>query len=182
MALLPELMQTEDLELRRWAADMVDDMLGAIAVSFPELQLWMTWAQTMPSTTELRGALVDGVAGFDADREWQYAIYEKVSGELVGGAGLHRFDDPDCPEIGYWIRSDRTGRGYATGAARALADAAFTYLREVPRVKIRMDQANLASAAVPPKLGFELLEDQDREIVTKGHTGRGFVWTLPRPG
>jgi RimJ/RimL family protein N-acetyltransferase len=48
-------------------------------------------------------------------------------------------------------------------------------------VKVRMDQANQASAAIPAKLGFRLDLEEDRPIVTKGHTGKGFVWVLDRP-
>ncbi len=155
-------------------------MLSAVTLSFADLELWMPWAQSVPSAQELRGVLSEGQTAFDGDREWNYALFERISGELVGSAGLHRDEDPDCPEIGYWVRSDRTGRGYATTAARTLAGAAFAYLADVGRVKIRMDQANLASAAVPPKLGFELFGEENREIAARGQTGQGFVWVLDR--
>ena len=46
---------------------------------------------------------------------------------------------------------------------------------------IRMDQANLASAAVPPKMGFSFSGEEDRETAAKGHTGRGFIWMLNLP-
>jgi ribosomal-protein-serine acetyltransferase len=107
-------------------------------------------------------------------------IFERHSGEVVGAAGLHVGTDPECPEIGYWVRSDRTGRGYATRAARALVEAAFSLLPEARQVTIRMDHANLASAAIPPKLGFSLQGEEVREVVAQGHTGKGFVWVLAK--
>jgi RimJ/RimL family protein N-acetyltransferase len=181
MALLPATLSADGLELRSWNPTFVDAMLIAIQESLPELQLWMHWAQTMPTGASLRGVLAQGKDDFDADRNWDYSIFEKQSGDLVGGAGLHRTEDPSCFEIGYWVHSHRTGKGYATIAARAIVGAAFRYLNNASQIMIRMDVGNLASASVPPKLGFSLIQQEDREILAKGHTGRAYVWALNRP-
>lgn len=46
---------------------------------------------------------------------------------------------------------------------------------------IRMDQGNLASAAVPPKLAYRLDgEEAFRDLVTSGHTGKGWIWSRTR--
>jgi ribosomal-protein-serine acetyltransferase len=181
MALLPETLRTDGLELRRWDPACADAMRAAIDESFGELQSWMSWAQTMPTPEELRLILAQGVDDFRDDRGWDYSIFEERTGDLVGGVGLHRTDDPSCYEVGYWVRTDRTRRGYATTAAGALVEAAFRSLRTASQIMIRMDVANLASASVPPKLGFTLRGQEDREVLALGHTGRGHVWMLHRP-
>jgi RimJ/RimL family protein N-acetyltransferase len=141
----------------------------------------MPWAATLPSADEMSAVLRAGEASFDADQEWTYTLVERDSGDVVGGAGLHPRSGPESIEIGYWVRSDRTGRGYATAAARALAEAAFVSLGHVERIEIRMDAANRASAAVPPKLGFHLVGAEGRDLLAPAHTGRGLVWALDRP-
>ncbi len=181
MALLPDVLAAGPLELRRWRPDQLDQILDAVAVSFTELHRWMPWAETMPTAAEQLEVLRAGEAAFDGDHEWAYVVVEPETDELVGAAGLHPRSGPGTVEIGYWIRSDRTGRGYATGTAGALAEVAFTHLPGVEQVEIRMDRANLASAAVPPKLGFRLLGHEVRDILTPGHTGHGLVWVLDRP-
>jgi RimJ/RimL family protein N-acetyltransferase len=55
--------------------------------------------------------------------------------------------------IGYWIHVDHIGLGYATETSAALTKVAFT-IEGMDRVEIHCDPANLASAAVPRKLGF----------------------------
>jgi len=180
MPLVPDLLSDNDLVLRRWHTSMVDPMRDAIGASIDELERWMPWARGVPSRWQLESVLREGMISFDHDLEWNFAIVESASDELVSSCGLHRADDPSCPEIGYWVRSDRTRRGYATRSARMLSDAAFAHLGDVERVKIRMDRANTASAAVPARLGFALDHEEQREIVTSGHTGRGFVWILTR--
>ncbi|MHB2027797.1 MAG: GNAT family N-acetyltransferase [Acidimicrobiales bacterium] len=180
VALLPDHLVTSDLELQRWRLTMVDQMIDAVSASFEELRQWMPWAQVMPARDDMLVVVSGATTLFDADEEWNYALFERSTRELVGSVGVRLLDDPDCPEIGYWVRSDRTGRGYATGAARALIESIFQYFTNVDEVKIRMDQANRASAAVPPKLGFTRCEEEDRPIEAAGHTGRGFIWRLRR--
>jgi len=140
----------------------------------------MPWAREVPTPAELRSVLEAGEAAFEADQEWDYTVNEPASDSLVGGAGLHRRGGPDIVDIGYWIRSDRTGMGYATAAAKALTDAAFTLVPGVERVEIHMDRANEASAAVPRKLGYRLDHEEVRPIEAPGHTGVGSVWVLDR--
>jgi hypothetical protein len=39
---------------------------------------------------------------------------EPSSGEILGAVGLHRTDDPEKFEVGYWMRTSRTRKGVAT--------------------------------------------------------------------
>ena len=58
-------------------------------------------------------------------------------------------------EIGYWCRSDLTGRGLVTEATWALARHAFESLG-ARRVELKMDDRNRRSWAVAERLGFRL--------------------------
>jgi RimJ/RimL family protein N-acetyltransferase len=181
MAMLPDVLPAGPVELRRWRPACLEPLMEAVAASRPELRRWMAWAQTMPSQAEQLDILRAGEAAFDAGAEWNFLLFTPGEGEAVGGAGLHPRAGPERIEIGYWVRSDRTGRGYATAAAGALAEAAFAHLGGIDRVEIRMDRANRASAAVPPKLGFRLVGHETRELLAPGHTGEGLIWALDRP-
>jgi RimJ/RimL family protein N-acetyltransferase len=177
---LPDDLFGERLHLRRWKLDAIDDVHAAIESSFAELHTWMLWAATMPTREVLVDVVREGIAQFDADERWSYWTRERDGGALVGGAGLsHRGVDGEL-EIGYWVRTDRTGRGYATEAARILTDAAFDAPLGIATVKISMDRANAASAAVPPKLGFKKDAEYERDMVTPGHSGSGVAWVIDR--
>ena len=65
------------------------------------------------------------------------------------------FDAADRIEIGYWLRADATGQGYATEAARAAVEVALS-LPGISRLTIHCDERNAPSAAVPSRLGFHL--------------------------
>jgi RimJ/RimL family protein N-acetyltransferase len=60
---------------------------------------------------------------------------------------------PEVFEIGYGARSAHAGKGYATAAALALAEAGFGQ-RGIGRVEIHRDVDNPASGRVAAKAGF----------------------------
>ena len=108
-----------------------------------------------PSTVEeTRGIVARYV---DAQRRDGYtygAVIERVSGDLVGEAGLKPLDDtgPEV-ELGYAFRQASWGRGYATEAARAIIDRAFGQLG-FERIYATARAENTGSRHVLEKLGF----------------------------
>jgi len=85
-------------------------------------------------------------------RDGEAAFIILFEGRLIGGCGV----DPreDGPEIGYWLGVPHWGKGYATEAARAVIDFAFSDLgREVLHAGARV--SNPASRRVLEKCGFQ---------------------------
>lgn len=84
------------------------------------------------------------------------ALIERSTGRCLGGASLSPVDgDAGVQELGYALAEDAWGQGFATEAARALADVAFEH-RGARRVVARVLAGNTASEAVLRKAGFEL--------------------------
>ena len=74
------------------------------------------------------------------------------NGELVAIVGTHLHGEHEV-EIGYWVRADRHGQGYATEAASAIVGAlrqAFPHRQVVAECRAE----NSASWHVLEKLGF----------------------------
>ena len=163
------------LVLRRLRVADAAGLLAAIERSRPELRRFMPWAMQDPTLESVRAFLESVVAGPSLG----FGLFD-AGGELVGGFGLHDRRGPGILEIGYWVRSDRTGRGYATAAAGALANVAFDRFPLVHRIEIRCDPANLASAAIPPKLGYRLDRTDAVEVEAEAQTGKQQVWVLDR--
>lgn len=142
----------------------------------------MPWARTVPTRDEQRTVFAEGSTAFDAGTEFQFVFRESATGMLVGGGGVHRRVGSGAVEIGYWVRTDRHNRGYATRAAQAMTDAAFEHLGDVDSIEIHMDCDNFASARVPEKLGYRLVRTEKREKLALAHTGEVFVWQMTRAG
>ena len=84
-----------------------------------------------------------------------WAMVLKDSGELIGDCGcfLRDVDGRDDIEIGYHVRRDLWGNGYATEAALACMQYAFTRLG-VDRVISLIRPENLQSVRVAEKNGL----------------------------
>lgn len=178
MAGVPEVIDVPaaGLVLRRWRADDAAGLLAALERSLPELRRFMPWAIEEPSLETVGAYLAHS---WEPPATFGFGLFDPA-GEVVGGFGLHGRRGPGILEIGYWVRSDRTGRGYATAAAGALADAGLDAFRAAFRVEIRCDEANAASAAVAAKLGFQLAVAVDVEVHAAAQTGVQQVWAATR--
>jgi 5-(carboxyamino)imidazole ribonucleotide synthase len=170
--------------LRRHQPGDVDALHAVIEASRDHLRPFMPWADQDRDAT---AAFVASVGeGWVSGESYGYLVTEQGAagnGErLLGGCGLHRRGDPGTIEIGYWLRPDAVGRGVMTAAARALTTAAFG-LDGIARVEIRCDAANERSAAIPRRLGFVHVGDEEHEPATAGETGRRLIWACDRqPG
>jgi RimJ/RimL family protein N-acetyltransferase len=89
-----------------------------------------------------------------------------VDGEVVGHCSLHRRGDGSVGEIGYWVRTDRTGRGIAIAAVTSIMAEAPA---DIMSFTIKCDPANARSISVARRAGFTLAE-----------TGSEMVWTRSR--
>jgi RimJ/RimL family protein N-acetyltransferase len=82
----------------------------------------------------------------------QWALEERESGELVGRAGLiHHVDWPGL-EVGWLVRTDRRGRGYAPEAGGAAMRYAFDEVGAGHVISLIADD-NASSRRVAEKLG-----------------------------
>jgi RimJ/RimL family protein N-acetyltransferase len=154
----PHRIETDRLVLRCWRRDDAALLKEAVDSSLPELQRWLAWALRDPRDLVFwQDRLQRKEADFAEGTDFEYGVFDRSESRVLGGSGLHARIGPDALEIGYWVRTDSTNRGVATEVAGALTRAA---LRDVGVgwVEIRCDPANLASAAVPSKLGYRLRE------------------------
>ena len=173
----PEEIDAGAATLVRYRGHEAAELARVTAADVDHLRPWMPWAAATPTEEAQRAFVSTSVEEFDAGRSFNYWLREDGTAELVGGCGLHHRIGERI-EIGYWVRSDRTRRGYATAAAAALTDAAFG-LPGVLRVEIHCDEANVASAAVPRRLGYRLDRViQDAAVEAPGESGPEMVWVV----
>ena len=122
----------------------------------------MRWLGPLMSAEQL-AAMEQRCMALQADRGHCFWIVErKADGEMLGFCGLKIADAPDCPvagdiEIGWRLREDAWGHGYAKEAATASLDFAFDSeillqaaqfgfrIKEVPARSIYFDDASSIS-------------------------------------
>lgn len=126
--------------------------------SLPELETWMMWAKYIdPKADHTDDEIMcrKKAAEFLLREDLMlFAFLKDEPNRLLASSGLHRFSwETRQFEIGYWVRSDETGKGYATELCTALCHYAFKAL-EATKVNIIHSAGNDASARVIEKVGF----------------------------
>jgi RimJ/RimL family protein N-acetyltransferase len=120
------------------------------------LNQWMPWAKKLGTVEDDEIVMREAHIKFLQKSDLMMVAFDKKTGQLLGGTGLHRFDwDTRIIEIGYWYRKSVHGQGYATEGTKALIRYAFDVLN-ANKVIIAHAHGNDASKRVIEKAGFEL--------------------------
>jgi RimJ/RimL family protein N-acetyltransferase len=162
----PELVEAGLLILRRVRAADTGALAAAVGASLDHLRPWMAWAvpeAADPRTQRVR--VIEADEMWAAGTDYVYSVITADEGVLVGAIGMHRRIGDGGIEIGYWTAAQQTRRGFATAAAEALT-----------WVEIHCDEANIASNAIPRKLGYRLDRIDDHEPEAPGERGRRLIW------
>jgi len=175
-------LETERLLIRAYRLEDAQEAYGVIQDSLDHLMPWMPWAPGHTSLAFTAKYLAEQMLALTAGpkfKEIGVGIFEKATGDFIGGTGVHdvRPDTASC-ETGYWIRHDRTRRGYASEACGrilswALSDQSSGGLG-LRRVRIYCSSANAPSSKVPERLGLtaEVRQREDYYIKGIGATDR----------
>jgi len=141
------LIETDRLLLRPLTVADLDEVDALNAM--PEV------VQTMGSV-ERPEALVRLEANEQAWRDRGYglmAVTERATGRFLGRSGLKYWPQFEETEVGWVLRRESWGRGFATEAGRACIDWGFAGL-ELPYLTAMIRPANVRSIRVAERLGM----------------------------
>jgi RimJ/RimL family protein N-acetyltransferase len=147
--LVTEVVRSERLVLRPPRLDDVDAVQRA--GQDPESQRWITGIP-VPYRREDARRFVEDVAMRERSDGLGLPTVIEADGAFAGTAGIRWRAGRLGPEIGYSVAPWARRRGFATEAARALADWGLAH--GAPRVHLFVDVRNAASLAVARKAGF----------------------------
>jgi len=150
-------MQSERIKLAAPSMAQAQPMLEAIRESQDELSQYLPWvpyALTEPESIKNMQEAIDNYERFEG--ELRLSILRNSDSKFLGAIGLI-IRDKSVPffEIGYWLNSAETGKGYITEAVSLLESYVFTELN-AQRVEIRAADTNSKSRAVAERCGYQL--------------------------
>lgn len=170
--------ETKRLILRCWKPEDATMIQEAAAASKEHLLPFMPWAADEPQTVEQKVNLARRFRGlFDRGEDYIYGIFDPGELRALGGTGLHTRLADNALEIGYWLHKDFINQGLITESTAALTKVAFE-LYHVERMEIHCSIENLASAAVPRKLGYVHEATRRRLAFMHGEKSDSMIWTL----
>lgn len=131
-------------------------VFAATMASINELKPWLPFANEEQTVTDVEINVRKAHIAFLERKDLRLHIFLRETGDFIGSSGLHRIDW-SIPkfEIGYWIDSRFSGKGYMTEAVKGITRFACQEFG-AKRIEIKCDGLNLQSRAIPEKLGFVL--------------------------
>lgn len=146
--------ETKRLQLFPLDATDTRDLWTAVDGSRRELEPWLPW---VPFNVDLEssGRYAEASASdWDAARATRFSIRERATRRLLGVIGLESFAHlHESVELGYWLRTDSTGKGLMTEAANGVVDWAFNAVN-AHRIRVAAATDNHPSLAVIGRVGF----------------------------
>lgn len=131
------------------------DLWEAVESSRPSLSLWLPWVPFNTSLETSQRYTEFCAQEWDAGKSLRFAIRSNETGKFLGVVSLdncvhlHR----NC-DLGYWLRTESTGQGLMTEAARLCITFGFQTLG-LRRIRCAAARENAASLRVINKLGFQ---------------------------
>jgi RimJ/RimL family protein N-acetyltransferase len=154
--------ETPRLILRRWEPGDLDRWLDHL--NTPQVTEHLGGVRARAEVEEKFAKLAQG---WEKDGFSFLAVALKPEGTFLGTAGLSRIENDAAPEelrgavqIGWLLRADHWGRGYASEAARAAMALAFGRFG-MARLYAQTALRNRASWAIMEKLGMGRRADLD---------------------
>ncbi len=182
---MSDFVETDRLVLRQFTADGAELLIELD--SDPEVMRYLTGGEpSLPPDVVREQVIPNVLATYERwdGRFGLFAGYEKDSGTFIGWFQLRaeREGPLDEVELGYRLRRDAWGKGYATEAARAMLDKGFSELG-LRVVWAETMAVNVASQKVMEKVGMSVVKKiptpEDMQDVAGAERG-GFRYEITK--
>jgi RimJ/RimL family protein N-acetyltransferase len=176
-------LETERLLLR---PPLLEDAPGAASLlGDPKVMCWLG-GRILPAE-DAPAVVAKWISRWDSNGCGPFSVFRREDGRWVGRVGVLVWDvrtwthttlagggEHAQPEVGWALPSEHWGQGYATEAALAVREWAYSELGFARLISL-IDPANEASARVAQRLGAT-----PGETVELFDNGPHVVWTHPR--
>jgi RimJ/RimL family protein N-acetyltransferase len=154
MVTVPErLTKGGKFELLPVYSDCVAGLFEAVIESKEELSRWMHWCHPDYSAGETKQWVDSRSEAWEQCKEYSFLIVDSRSSQIVGNCGLdHVHEIHLFANLGFWVRTSRTGEGAAAEATRLLSEFGFSALK-LARIEILVAVENIASQRVAERAG-----------------------------
>ena len=132
---------------------MAKCMFELIDINRNHLQPWFPWVNKTHTVEDILKYLFDKEEQFKQGKKIEYGIFVGV--QYIGNIALFDINTENkSSEIGYWLSSLHTRKGYMTEAVKIIEQEAFETLW-LHRVQIQCDEVNEASFGVAKKCWYK---------------------------
>lgn len=155
-----------------------DAIYAAVRESIAEISPWLPWCHPAYAPAETAAFIESSLQWWANRSQFVFGSFDAANGAYIGGTGVNQVNTQHrYANIGYWVRTSRTGRGLAPRALRLAARFSFETLG-LHRVEIAVQPENFASRRVAEKAGARLDGIMRNRIFKRGLPHTAALYSL----
>ncbi len=144
---------SDGITIRRYQITDIPLLYEAVRESISEISPWLPWCHPDYSMEDSSTWVLSRDEAWANEVECSLVITDAQTGAFLGAVGLNQFNrDHQFANLGYWVRSSRSGRGVATTATLLTARFGLRKLA-LQRIEILAAVGNKPSQRVAEKAG-----------------------------
>ncbi len=149
---VPTALLGQEIAIRTYRPSDVCPYFEAARESMEAVSPHLPWLHPDYVLADTRSWITEQVPRLWAQQREYHFVITDTETALIGGCGLDALDWTDrTANIGYWVRTSRTGQGIATAAAKLLLRFGFERLA-LKRIDLVTSVENVPSVRVARKL------------------------------
>jgi len=155
-----------------------DAIYAAVIESIAEISPWLPWCHPAYAPSETASFIEGSIQWWAQRSQFAFGIFDAANGAFIGGTGVNQVNQQHrYANVGYWVRTSRTGQGLAPRALRLAARFSFETLG-LHRVEIAVEPENYASRRVAEKAGATLESIMRNRIFKRGQPYPAALYSL----
>ena len=143
-------LQSDLVTLQKYSLEDLHELFEAISVSTERVYPRLPWCHPNYTIAETEAWLKTRPRRWHEGKEFGFTI--RHQGKIVGGCGIGICSQARSGNLGYWLRTGCTGKGYATEATKLLAEFGIKQL-QLKRIEIVASVKNISSQRVAERAG-----------------------------
>lgn len=148
---MKEILRGNRIIIRTYDEADIKPLYEAVRESIAEISLWLPWCHPNYSIEESTKWVMSRPDAWQNGEEYSFVIEEINNGKFLGGVGINHLNFMHgIGNLGYWIRTEEQGKGYALEALKLTAKFGIESLK-LNRIEIVMAVDNIQSKRVAEK-------------------------------
>jgi len=166
------------ITIKKIIPEHISALSSVIYESRKELVVWMPWCHPDYTIEETIDWVGFQQHAWNDKLEYSFAIFDNTNNKLVGGCGLNQMNwMHNMGNLGYWVGTKHTRKGFASEATKLCAEFGFSELN-LNRIEIITAEENIPSQKVAEKVGAKKESLARRRLVVGKKVKDAFVYSL----
>jgi len=153
------MLESDEIVLQKYTTEDIPQLFEAVRASIDRVHPWLPWCHPNYTIAETEAWIKTRPQLWNEGKQFGFSIRYREAypagnreGKIIGGCGIVIGSSSWCGNLGYWLRTGYTGKGYATIATKLVAVFGIRQL-QLKRIEIVASVKNTNSQRVAERAG-----------------------------